>query len=99
VFAGGAAAVTGDRENGETGAAHFRRAATVESNRPTYLDCLVAICATRRATRPAVEVERLLAACKHCPRWTPDGCSAMTPREFAVMLADANGRCRLEPIG
>jgi hypothetical protein len=64
----------------------------MESTRPTYLDFLVAISATGRATRPAVEVERLLAACKHCPRWG-DGCSAMSPREFAVMLADTERTC------
>ena len=68
----------------------------MESTRPTYLDFLVAISATGRATRPAVEVERLLAACKHCRHWS-DGCSAMTPREFAVMLADAERSCVKPP--
>ena len=85
--------MTGDSYGSETGSAHFFGRAAVESNRPTYLDFLVAISATGRATRPAVEVERLLAACKHCQRWTPAGCSAMTAREFALMLADAGRTC------
>jgi hypothetical protein len=66
----------------------------MDSTRPTYMDFLVALSATGRATRPAVEVERLLAACKHCPRWA-DGCGAMSPQEFAKMLADAGRSCQI----
>lgn len=66
----------------------------MESTRPIYLDLLSNLSQSGRATRTYVAVESMLAACKHCPHWS-DGCSAMTPREFAVMLADAERKCNL----
>jgi len=62
-----------------------------------YIRILHALSVSGRATRPWCEVERVLASdCGHCPHWTLAGCSAMTPREFAAMLADATGHCPVE---
>jgi hypothetical protein len=46
-----------------------------------------------RATRPHWAVEAMLAACRRCPQWTPDGCGRLTMREYAALLADARGTC------
>ena len=46
-----------------------------------------------RATRPWVEVERMLSECRRCDYWTPDGCGRRTTREFAALLADSRGTC------
>ena len=59
--------------------------------RPAYIDDLAAAILNGRATRPAVEIERLLAVCRGngCGRWTPAGCR----RDFAALLADAERTC------
>ena len=59
-----------------------------------YLELLHGLSQRGLATRSRVEVEKMLATCKHCDYWTPDGCGMLTTREFAVLLADATKSCQ-----
>ena len=65
----------------------------MEATRPAYLDFLHALQLRGCATRSAVEVERLLAVCRRCNRWDDRGCSRMSAREFALLLADGDATC------
>ena len=52
---------------------------------------LAALILSNRATRSAVQIERLLAVCRGnpCGGWTPAGCRP----DFAALLADEERTC------
>lgn len=71
----------------------------MHSESPVYIRYLEALSLRGVATRSLVEVERVLAVCRRCEHWTPNGCAewiGVTPYAcwpFAQLLADAARKC------